>query len=81
MSPSAVAPHIQSTLDEIEGRARDFETKAGECREAAATIRRAFGISTIVPDETPAPRPTRGAPAAATSASSSPARAGSERRT
>ena len=42
--------HAVAVLDELERRAREFETRAGECRDAAATLRRFYQISTIVPE-------------------------------
>lgn len=57
-------PAIHGAIEELEARAREFETRAGECRETAATLRRLYQVSTIVgeavaKDPLPAPAAPR----------------------
>jgi hypothetical protein len=42
--------HIADTIQALEGDIRAFETKAGQLRDAVATLRTLYGLSTIVPD-------------------------------
>jgi DNA-binding HxlR family transcriptional regulator len=46
---SALDPVIAAAVEQLEAKSRDYETRAGACREAAAAIRRACGISTLGP--------------------------------
>lgn len=49
------SPAIRTAIDELEAQARDFETKAGVCRDTAQQLREAFGISTLGPVATADP--------------------------
>lgn len=67
MIPNApVPPYVFDAIAHMEASARHHETIAGELRDAIATVRREFGVSTLAtpPPAAPAPSPTP-APAAA----------------
>lgn len=51
----AASPAILAAIDELEAYARDYETKAGECRDAIAVMRKTFNVSTIVADASAPP--------------------------